>query len=113
MSCIGGIRNKKDMLTQVCGHESVSMLLLSHMNVPELIWCCRYANSAVFISEMKGLELDGPNGELVTGESLLDGHQLNNDISITGNFGILIGMLVFIRVASYVGLRLAYSRHWL
>jgi hypothetical protein len=74
---------------------------------------CRYSNSAMFINEMKGLELEGEGGTVVTGDSMLKGHQLNNDLSIAENFAILVGMLVFIRIAGFVGLKLAYHRNWL
>jgi hypothetical protein len=74
---------------------------------------CRYSSSAMFISEMTGLEFEGPNGQIVTGESQIEGHQLDNDLSIAANIGILVGMLVFIRLAALVGLKLAYHRNWL
>jgi hypothetical protein len=67
----------------------------------------------MFISEMKGLELEGANNEIVSGDSQLEGHQLNNGLSIAENFAILIGMLVAIRITAFVGLKLAYNRNWL
>lgn len=66
----------------------------------------------MFINEMKGLELVGENDK-VTGDSQLEGHQLNDNLSIAANFGVLIGMLVFIRIAAFLGLKLAYNRNWL
>lgn len=62
---------------------------------------------------MKGLELVDTNDNIVQGDVPLEDHQLNDDLSIAANFGVLIGMLVVIRIAAFVGLKLAYNRNWL
>ena len=62
---------------------------------------------------MKGLELVDTNDNIVQGDVPLEDHQLNDDLSIAANFGALIGMLVVIRIAAFVGLKLAYNRNWL
>lgn len=67
----------------------------------------------MFINEMKGLELVDTNDNIVQGDVPLEDHQLNDDLSIAANFGVLIGMLVVIRIAAFVGLKLAYNRNWL
>lgn len=67
----------------------------------------------MFINEMKGLELVGDNGEIVKGDTELEDHQLNDDLSIAANFGVLIGILAGIRILGFVGLKLAHNRNWL
>jgi hypothetical protein len=77
------------------------------------LYLCRYSNSAAFISEMKGLEFKDSAGKLQTGEQLLEGHPLNNDLSIGQNFAVLAGMLIFLRIIAFIGLKLAYRLRWL
>ena len=82
-------------------------------NLPHVSMRCRYSNSAMFISEMKGLELVDTEGNTVKGDVALRDHQLNDDLTIAENFAVLIAILLGIRILALVGLKLAYNRNWL
>lgn len=73
----------------------------------------RYANSALFINEMTGLELTREDGTIVRGEDLLPGNPMNNGLSVGQNIAVLAGMLVGLRILALFGLYLAKRQHWL
>ena len=73
---------------------------------------CRYGNAAMFLNEMEGLTLDGPDGP-VAGDELAPNSNLDNGLSVASNLAVLACMLVGVRFLGLVGLKLAYRRHWL
>ena len=61
---------------------------------------------------MTGLTLDGPDGP-VAGSEIAAANNIDNDISIAGNIGLLAGLLLFLRIVTLIGLKIAYRRNWL
>lgn len=74
---------------------------------------CRYANSAVFQSEMRGLTLLGEDGQQLSGEELAADNGLNSSLSIAENIWVVVGMLIAVRIFAFVALHLAYRLNWL
>ena len=66
----------------------------------------------MFLNEMEGLTLDGPDGP-VAGDDLAPNSNLDNGVSVASNLAVLACMLAGIRFFSFVGLKVAYRRHWL
>jgi hypothetical protein len=73
----------------------------------------RFANTAMFHNEMDKIDLIATDGTLVSGADLAQGSNLDNDVSVWGNLGILFGIFIFCRLAALAGLKLAWRMKWL
>lgn len=62
---------------------------------------------------MQGLMLVGENGQQVSGEVLAAESGVNSNLSVAENIWVLLGMLIFIRILTFVALHLAYRLNWL
>jgi hypothetical protein len=74
---------------------------------------CRYSNSLLFQNEMEGLTLKDNAGKSIRGKELLEGNNLNNDLSIGENIAVLLGMLIGLRLLALIGLKLCHRKGWL
>lgn len=57
--------------------------------------------------------LEGPDGIDVPGSELASENGLNSSLSVGENIWVVAGMLVGVRILSWIGLHISYRLNWL